>query len=253
MDTLPSEVRLQEFWKHLSYDEIVNLCKINVEFSNVCQSNLMWQYLLDRDFDISYDGQNAKYVYLIRKFFGVIYTGEDALQVYSKYINTLNHFTQYYPIITQQALISLVNLIPVSDWPAYDKVITNERINGDTNKILSAYGVGNLASATEYYEYLTQDMRKFDNNVSNIVLDSIGGEENFYQMINQILPANCDKISEIVTRPTTIFVNGKPIIVDYDYELIEKILSVSTILNTLCRSILENMKSIYLSLLQIRI
>ena len=65
METIPRDIKLSEFWKHLPYESIVDLFQTNIEFNLVCQNNLVWQYLLLCDFGVTHNQDNARDLYLL--------------------------------------------------------------------------------------------------------------------------------------------------------------------------------------------
>ena len=91
------DVGLYEFYKYLSYEEIINLCNTNYLFSSICRNNETWKYLMKRDFAIDY-------------------IGVDAYREYLKYKNALDIFSTRFPIITQRALINIVDNISSQYW-----------------------------------------------------------------------------------------------------------------------------------------
>ena len=84
-----------EIWPSLPVPTLLSLCKTNKEYYNICSQNSTWVYLIDRDFGISYTGDNAQ-------------------SVYKKYQEILNYFSPVFPIITLQALEFIANF--VSDY-----------------------------------------------------------------------------------------------------------------------------------------
>jgi hypothetical protein len=202
MQSIPSEIRLQEFWKYLSYEEIVNLCQTNIEFNKICQSNALWQHLLYRDFGIVYNEPNARESYL-------------------KYKATLDHFSQFYPIITQHALQALMTFIPVSEWLIYDDEIIINREMYDYNplytSILSVNRVANLIHDIKQSGNLWYLVRE-------ITINAIG-IDNYNQIIQKLVQSNCNQLERLIKRPTIIFVRKNLIVIDYDYDLAFQLLA----------------------------
>jgi hypothetical protein len=209
METIPPEIYLEEIVKNLSYEDIVGLCLTNTRFKMFCGSNLLWQRLLQRDFWITYQGENARNVYLLYK-------------------HALDHFSNYYPIITQYALQALVTFIPISTWSILDK-----RIRHLNSSLLTTYLLQSLVN----YGY-KNDVRKI----------AIGDNEIFDQMIQE-LEQNCDKFETLASRPTLIFIKRKPIIIKYDYDLACELVSYVATFSA-CQYKLKNIKDYILSLLE---
>lgn len=229
METLPKEIKLQEFWKFLSYYDIVHLCQSNSEFSQICLSNELWVHLLQKDFNIC-DHDNAK-------------------QLYLKYRHTLDHFTQYYPIITNHALKSLVHLISLSDWPIIDKTIITQRKEGDTNQLLTEQDVSNLISSANYYEYANYNVNEFDKNSHDIIYNSVGGKAFFNKMVVHILKTNCEQLLKYATKPTIIFVYGQLTDINYDIDLASYLKSSHILLSFKCDKLFYQLRNDILTLL----
>lgn len=161
----------------MSFKDIINLCNTNHEFDSICRLNSTWQYLLYRDFD-------------------VIYNEENAYELYKKYRSALDYFSENFPIITKQALFSLVNIIPFEHWNIVRNLIQKYSDRTLTNEeLISTY------------------------------MDKMGwmpglpiNYPNYHEMIEE-LEDNCDKFDEFVFHPTVIFINKIPILLNYDYEL----------------------------------
>ena len=43
---------------------------------------------------------------------------------------------------------------------------------------------------------------------------------NFNLMIQQLNQSHCEKFKEFITKPNLIFVNTKPVLINYDYQLV---------------------------------
>jgi len=50
-------------WQHLPIKDIINFCRTNIEFEGICRDNHTWRYLLRRDYNIDYKGDNPYEVY----------------------------------------------------------------------------------------------------------------------------------------------------------------------------------------------
>jgi hypothetical protein len=156
MEIIPSEVKLNEFWIYLPYEDIINLCQTNILFNTICQRNSVWQLLIERDFGIKYSGEDARNLYLLYK-------------------HALDKFSKYLPIITQPALYILVNFIPVSEWDNMEeslKEYLDEYIGGEYYpKIFSINILFNITIDGKYYNLLQEiaDVRVLYPNFKQII------------------------------------------------------------------------------------
>jgi hypothetical protein len=191
MESPSLEVYLHNVLKNSTYDEIVNLCQTSQKFRDICEYNFIWRDLLKRDFDITYNGEDARNLYL-------------------QYKNTLDHFSEYYPIITNHALQALVMFVPISSWPIIDKKIKRNR-QWESSQILSIKTITTLLNNLKFLTYITYDMPE-------IGINSIG-KERHNQIIQQLKQSGCSQLIEMITKPTLIFVRKNPKIINHDYDL----------------------------------
>lgn len=196
MQSLPQDIRLQELWKHLSYNDIVNLSQSNNEFTQIYSNHNMWAHLMLKDFGLVYDDIDVKEVYLkLRKM--------------------LHYFSQYYPIITFEAFKALM-LIDMHDWEAVTKAAVQRRINGITTELLDTYELKNLISAAIYFDYIDYDEEEWHIKINNMI-DYYSEEKKF--ITNDILMNDCDHLLKYIKKPTIIFIKGELYVFDYDMEL----------------------------------
>jgi len=52
MEQLDQNLILYEFISHMSYQDIIKLCRTNKYYNQICQNNYVWSFLLKRDFDV---------------------------------------------------------------------------------------------------------------------------------------------------------------------------------------------------------
>ena len=55
---IPFDTIRYEAVKNLTVNEIINLCKTQKQYQNICKDDELWRYLILRDFRIVYDGSN---------------------------------------------------------------------------------------------------------------------------------------------------------------------------------------------------
>lgn len=166
----------------MSFKDVINLCNTNYEFSSICRSNSTWQYLIQRDFNIIYNGENAYKQYLTNII----------LSIFSKYTN----------IITQDAIDVLINYIPFSVW--------NELVN------VIGEGAGfDFISVNEIYclcsviGFLYEDL--FGPNILY---------PGFEDMVDEIIK-DCNKIDLYTgNNPITILCNGVPSVISFNVDLL---------------------------------
>lgn len=217
MEIIPQDIKLQELWQYLPYEDIVNLCQSNLEFNLICESNNVWTYLLKRDFDIIYTQENSRNMYLL-------------------YRHALNHFSEFYPIITLKALNLIIKYVPTSVWPILDEIIRKE-LGHLSNSILSESVILTMRSGILSKSYFID----FDNIAHHWYIPG------FSEMVNRINEDDgCNEFIKLVTNPTLIFVNGILTIIVYDYDLAEAF--IDTTLNP-CENELETIKEYILSLI----
>jgi hypothetical protein len=201
MEQLPSEIKLQEFWRHLSYEEIHNLCQTNVEFSRICEINIMWQYLLYRDFGIVYNENNARQMYLLYK-------------------HALDFLSNFYPVITQRALKIFAENVSTTDWNNIKMVVHNRYYN----PILTVTDLVLLVNFARQEAYFLSRYKQYI--ISEKSRDSVGYAANirlvypdYDQMLLELEQDRCQQFMTLVSHPTFIFVNKRLMQIGYDYDL----------------------------------
>lgn len=200
MNTLHEEIKLNEFYRHLSYEDVLNLCLSSSEFSKICKQNSLWIYLLEKDFGIQYVEKDVKDVYLL-------------------YLHALLYFSKLFPIITFKALQEIVEFIPFSEWDKFTKMFEMWRDYGNQDLILSTGEITSILN--EEYEELD-----YASNMTNIygqlfrqTHDDPALLNSEFNNIVKILNNDQRKFLKFVSKPSLVFVKKKPIIVKYDYEL----------------------------------
>lgn len=199
METIPEDIKLKEFWKYLPYESIIYLCQVNREFSSICQDNLMWCYLLYRDFD-------------------VIYVEVTAQNRYLSYKCTLAHFSNFYPIITKHALKSLVDLVPVSKWSKFNEAIKSHKSQYGFLKILTYNDLVGVSYVDVNCEYILEESERklFKEDDPHLIY------HNFNQMVQELNEHNCSQLDAFISRSSLVFINNKLVLINYDYELLQQ-------------------------------
>lgn len=176
-------LKLEKFWKHLPYEDIVNLCQVNKEFNMISQDNTTWIYLLQRDYNVTYIQDNTRDLYL-------------------KYRRIINNVTRKYTVVTQHTIKIICNYVPPNLWKILTQKI-NKRYKFTQSPILCIEDLQNIdepsiSDYNQYFETVYPDLN---------------------QLNRQIYNQNCDIYLKTVTKPTLIYINKKPVIIKYDYDL----------------------------------
>jgi hypothetical protein len=190
METIPKEVRLNEFYKYLPYEDIVNLCQANIEFSSIYKSNETWIYLLYRDFIIK---------------------DKDVRDKYLLYKSALNYFSQIFPIITQSALFTIVNHIPKFFW----KIIGEDMRKGNLNN-------GDLIlSFSQLYDSVHRSFYNDGTIIPRLYFDI---HIKYNEMVERHDKEGCDQFNKLVSVSSVVFVNNESKQINVDYDLALKLI-----------------------------
>ena len=118
---IPETVYIEKIFSHLNIEKIIQLCGRNRIFNNICNNNIVWIYLLKRDFEITYKEENAKKkymtyreyeilrhkVYLISRMTGNTRRKKSRELIYKYFGIKMNMFTGYK--ILFEKIIALLN------------------------------------------------------------------------------------------------------------------------------------------------
>ena len=187
---VPLILRQEESWKHLLYEDIIQLCQTNKFFNTICQRNNTWIYLLKRDFDRDY-------------------SGDDARREYLSYREILEHFSQFYPVITKKALYLIHDLVPKIYWDLLDGDMIDTQETRFDNVLRTVFLPNSLPINLPFYQ-----------NIVNVA-DSNADYPNFDLMIQNINvdPDNYYLLRSSSERPNLVYVMKIPTMAPYDYEL----------------------------------
>lgn len=192
---VPSDILLNEMYKYLSYKDLKVYSRTNSQIYNSVQEFKVWQYLLMRDFGITSDDNPQKDYFLYRK--------------------ALLFLSQYYNIITQQALICFVKFIDSSWWNLLDEGLSEEPSDVLSIKELEAvleYSISDL----DYYH--------FGDQLSNI--KQYIKETTDYDVIKQKyknLGYTYKNVKSIINRSTFLFYYKQLKKFQYDIDLAESL------------------------------
>lgn len=195
MEAIVREIKLGEICKYLSYEDITRYCQVSKEFNLINKSISIWEYLLNRDFNVISTEENIREVYLLNK-------------------RAIDHFSKFYPIITHRALQILVKLIHI--WYELDEAIKEHREEYESDDYSSILSLDEL-----------NVIRLTRHGFERIILENLIGTmsdikliyPNFDNMVKQLKQDNYEEFKILTSNPTIIFVNKKPILINYDYEL----------------------------------
>lgn len=193
MEYLPTVLKYEKFWKNLSYEDIIELCLVNKDFNKICQDNNTWKYLLKRDYDVTYTGNDARQEYLIATKF------------------LLDYLSTKYIVVTKGVLDFIRKFIPPVRYSLIDEITY-----ADTQPVATLQDCIKMA-------------RRFRHSFTGIKDEDI--ELFLYElypdldeMIKIVSERGCEAYQEFATKPTVIYVNTIPKIIDYDYDLLQQLL-----------------------------
>lgn len=185
MEELPDDIILDDLWIDLPYQDILNLCQTNTNFSYVCQYNRTWKILLNRDFGIDYKGPNCR-------------------ELYVTYYSIINYFSNWFRMITQTALLFISKYVPKEFWHIIIEQEELQRRLGFFHEILAVNDVTSLLDEAR---------------VINIPQDNSSMYLNFNEMVQSVLDNNCNQLLKLANKETYVFINKRLVIVNYDLDL----------------------------------
>lgn len=196
-----------EIWKFLPTKDIMKLCQVSSDLRLLCQNNYTWKFLLQRDFNKDYQG-------------------EDARSVYIKYKRILDYFTPVYPIITWQAVEIIYQFIPEELW---DELIETRKMLGHTDEVLFTANITGLL---------------FESGTGSVSWEDIDKHvESFYNSKDLGLEVDqngCGYYLSLITKPTLVYVNKQLKTASFDYDLMNHISYNILIYCDNVRDIVEN-------------
>jgi len=208
MESLPYEIKKYELYKHLSYESLMRLCNTNKNFSHLCYDNKVWQFILKRDFGI---------------------TDVNAKQTYYLYKEALNFLSNYYEIITLNALTLFVENIAPQYWHDFDNELLKDNdeniffelklIELIQNVIMNDdIIVGDVMTGNVIYNI---DNHPFYYNGIEELIDRVYSKNAIYykSLTDKIITKGCYKIKKYSKTPAIVFYNKQKEIVQYDIDI----------------------------------
>jgi len=240
MNSLPKEIQLKEISQYLDYKSIINLSRINREFCLINENDILWKFLLYRDFGVEYEVMNIKNLHRIYKSDDILLKHllykdfENKIinikNLYMLYICALEKLTKVHPIITQRALLKVIENIPKSDWGNLCLALRDCDLNAEVY-ILS---VNNLMEAVNYDDYDLDGYRfsmhyeiGFAYGISNFIWSD-------FDIMLDYIENDPSKYKDVVSKQNFIFVDKCLILCKYDYELAEQFIYEASSYNVIC-------------------
>jgi hypothetical protein len=200
METLPYEIKQQEFYKHLSYDQLINLCQTNQEWRPLCANPQVWRFLLQRDFGMTTDA-NPKQMYLLYK-------------------HALDFLSHYYDFITLDALITFVTFIQPQDWSVLNDALLQQFDEnffsiGELIRLIQTT-ISNLSTIDFAHPFI------IDGNINNLIISIEQTMPSLdEQLLHKIITKGCQQLKKYVSRQSFIFYKKQLKMVPYDYDFAE--------------------------------
>lgn len=232
METLPYEIKQQEFYKHLSYDQLINLCQTNQEWKPLCANQQVWRFLLQRDFGLTTDA-NPKQMYLLYK-------------------HALDFLSHYYDFITLDALIAFVTFIKPQDWSVLNDALL-EQFDEEF------FSVGELIRLiqTTINHLPTIDVEHpfiIDGDINGLMISIENTIDFDKQLLHKIITEGCQQLKKYTRQPRFIFYKQQLKMVPYDYDLAETLefgLYIHQGPQLECLQIVEEIKKIIMDIAKI--
>ncbi len=229
MILLPKEIQLNEICQYLNYESIINLRLVNSCFCY--EDDILWKHLLYRDFGIEYEIiaiDNLYKLYNNISWKDILYRDFEnkiinVKNLYMLHKHALKKLTNIHPIITQRALLKVIECIPKSEWNNLCMALKhNIYVLIPEQHILSINVLIDAINDSEYKdEYIMSDIYRdklvFTAGNANLIWT------NFDVMLS-IIENDHTKYKDLASKPTFIFVQNHLVLCKYDYELAEQIL-----------------------------
>lgn len=219
MNLLPKET-LNEIIQYLNCESIISLCKVDHKFYLI--DDVLWKNLLYRDFGIKYKIINFKYLMsdeiLYRDIENKIINIKN---LYILYKCALKKLSKVHPIITQRALLKVIEEIPKSEWDNLCTALTHSKFIPEQHILSVSNLIESINNAEYKNEFIMSDIYRdkliFTEGNANLIW------KNFDIMIIDI-ENDHTKYKNLISKPTFIFVQNCLILCKYDYELAEQLL-----------------------------
>ena len=93
--SLPDDILLEEIWHYLPAATLLKYCGLNTTLNSICSKNETWQHLIDRDFKIIYDGEDAKDEYRRLYRFTEINLDDPMIAQFANYLKKGGSYQEY--------------------------------------------------------------------------------------------------------------------------------------------------------------
>jgi hypothetical protein len=199
---LPDDIKLQELYKHLSYEDLIHLCQTNHLYHHLCQRHDVWQFLLQRDFGIVHIYDNPKHMYHL-------------------YNHALDFLSNYFNIITLKGLMAFVEFISPDLWDELN--YEDWRIKGQifTVHLLLCLIQNTIQDVIDdqyvlNHPFIIQDdINLFMDQIENHFKNQI----NFDEMMTVLNEHGCKKFESLINKPSLAFFNKKLKLIRHDIDL----------------------------------
>src|SRR4051812_42494724 len=104
-----------ETWKRLSFQELLDLCIVNKEYQQLCDSDYVWRYFIERDFHRKYSGPQPRGYYTALT---EVFRNEET--------TLIGFFGHRFRVIGDRAKYLLENKIPFANWSSVTQCVGSE-------------------------------------------------------------------------------------------------------------------------------
>jgi hypothetical protein len=222
MILLPKEIQYNEICQYLNCESIINLSRVNHDFHLINEDDILWKNLLYRDFGIEYEIINNLYI---------LYNQDDVLyrdfenkiinikNLYMLYKCALKKLSKVHPIITQRALLKVIEEIPKSEWDNLCMILKYNISIPEQHILSTGFLIGAINNSEYKNKFVKSDVYRnklvFTAGNANLIW------KNFDVMIS-IIENDYTKYKDLISKPTFIFIQNDLILCKYDYELAEQ-------------------------------
>ncbi len=183
-------------------------CSSSKQINKICQEPILWQKLLERDF-------NKRYL------------SSDAQAVYFRYQAIIKFFTPMFPIITDLAVEIIDQYVPKADWDGIAKMFERNMAEDENwyAEILDWDQVKSLiySQKAELDPKYWENFDAFDYPLGIEITDYV--KNYFANQLRQFELSTVPTITfwenKVATTPQIIYVKGEPLIVTFNYDLLK--------------------------------
>lgn len=198
---IPMDTTLHNLIKNLPVQDIIHLCKTNPIYSDICEMDEMWIYLLNRDYDINYRIMDTDL--LPREYYKTYYNTRDIkIQRYTENI-TIDNLLRLATLVISEARTSIFGLQYITHRNDVNLIDLN--IQHIWNTILSKLSKQKIKLMLDVYNIIVQNIQKslkkiyffgntFVGNISNDLLFYSINKNDTYSVIKRKQEIIIDKI-----------------------------------------------------------